>query len=53
VDEVVDLVLKRTQEIAPPYWNWDREERNVLGMCESFLKKHPQLKKKSRRAAGI
>jgi hypothetical protein len=48
-EDVFDLVIEATQEIAPPNWNWDREERAVRGMIESFLKKNPEVAKRIER----
>lgn len=44
VDEVVSLVLEATRAAAGDYgkrWNWNREQKAVLGMCKTWLKKHP------------
>ena len=47
IDEVVERVLVATRAAAGEYgerWNWQREERKILKMCLSWLKKHPHLK---------
>src|SRR5262249_44594209 len=44
-DEVVELLLAATRAAAGDAgrnWNWDREERDIRGMCASWLKKHPE-----------
>jgi D5 N terminal like len=40
---VVERVLEATQEAAEgrPDWDWGREERNIRGLCTSWLKKKP------------
>jgi hypothetical protein len=45
IDRVVHYVLEATKRAAGEYgkrWNWRVEERNIRGMCETWLKKHPQ-----------
>jgi hypothetical protein len=45
IDEVVSHVLEATRAKAGDYgkrWNWTREERAIRGMCDTWLKKHPQ-----------
>jgi hypothetical protein len=49
IEDVIEDVLAATQEKAPPGWNWDREERAVRGMCESWLKKNPDIAKRNER----
>jgi Protein of unknown function (DUF3631)/RepB DNA-primase N-terminal domain len=39
---VVAKVLAATKLIGDPAWDWDKEERDVRAMCESWLKKHPR-----------
>jgi hypothetical protein len=46
IDEVVERVLVATRAAAGEYgarWNWQREERKILDLCLSWLKKHPRL----------
>ncbi|RZN25579.1 DNA-primase RepB domain-containing protein [Bradyrhizobium sp. Leo121] len=48
IDEVVEIVLAATKAAAGDYgarWNWRREERNIRGMCETWVAKHPQKSK--------
>lgn len=43
--EVVSIVLEATKIAAGAYggrWNWRREERKIVGMCDTWLQKHPQ-----------
>jgi hypothetical protein len=45
VEDVVRLVLEATRLAAGDYgerWNWRREEKAIRGMCDTWLKKHPQ-----------
>ena len=45
VEEVVSLVLEATRAAAGDYgkrWNWRREENAIRGMCQTWLKKHPE-----------
>lgn len=47
-DEVVAYVLAATKRCASDYgsrWNWRREERNIVKMCDDWIKKHPPQKK--------
>jgi hypothetical protein len=39
---VVAKVLAATKLIGDPAWDWAKEERDIRGMCESWLKKHPR-----------
>jgi D5 N terminal like len=46
--DVVEIVLVATKKAAGLYgerWNWRREERNLFGMCDSWLRKHPPSEK--------
>jgi hypothetical protein len=46
IDDVVERVLVATRAAAGEYgarWNWQREERKILDLCLSWLKKHPRL----------
>jgi phage/plasmid-associated DNA primase len=46
--DVVEIVLVATKKAAGLYgarWNWKREERNLFGMCDTWLKKHPPQEK--------
>lgn len=48
-DEVAATVLAYTRRAAGEYgtrWNWRREERNIVKMCEDWIKKHPVEEKK-------
>jgi AAA domain/RepB DNA-primase from phage plasmid len=54
IDEAVDIVLAATRAAAGPFgerWNWRREERDVRGMCETWLEKHPQIKTAEKNAS--
>jgi len=42
IDGVVAKVLAATKLIGDPAWDWAKEERDIRGMCESWLKKHPR-----------
>jgi putative DNA primase/helicase len=42
IDDVVAKVLAATKLIGDPAWDWAKEERDICGMCESWLKKHPR-----------
>jgi hypothetical protein len=42
VDAVVARVLAATKSVGDPTWDWAEEERDIRGMCESWLKKHPR-----------
>src|SRR5262249_44337474 len=42
IDAVVAKVLAATKLIGHPTWDWAKEERDIRGMCESWLKKHPR-----------
>lgn len=45
IAEVVDTLLSATRSAAGEYgqrWNWRREERALIRMCEAWIKKHPQ-----------
>lgn len=47
VEEIVDIVIEATRVAAGDYgarWNWARERRTIHGQCESWLRKHPELK---------
>jgi hypothetical protein len=55
-DRVVPYVLEATKRAAGEYgarWNWRVEERNIRGMCETWLKKHPQEERQQRRQAEL
>ena len=50
VDEVVALLLEATHGAAGAAgqkWNWRREERELYGMCERWLVKHPEIAAKA------
>jgi hypothetical protein len=45
VDEVVERLLAATRAAAGEHgvrWDWAREERDLRGMCETWLEKHPR-----------
>src|SRR5262245_18126172 len=42
IDAVVARVLAATKLVGDPAWDWAQEERDIRGMCESWLKKHPR-----------
>ena len=42
IDAVVSRVLAATRSVGDPAWDWAKEERDIRGMCESWLKKHPR-----------
>src|SRR5262245_430692 len=42
IDAVVARVLAATKLVGDPAWEWTKEERDIRGMCESWLKKHPR-----------
>jgi hypothetical protein len=45
IDDVVERVLTATRRAAGrdgDGWDWYAEEQKILGMCESWRKKHPQ-----------
>ncbi|MGY4291480.1 hypothetical protein ACVWXO_010746 [Bradyrhizobium sp. LM2.7] len=47
-DEVVALLMNYTRRAAGSYgsrWNWKHEERNIVRICDDWLKKHPQTEK--------
>ncbi|EIG62294.1 DNA primase family protein [Bradyrhizobium sp. WSM1253] len=51
-DEVVATILAYTHRAAGDYgkrWNWRIEERNIVKMCDDWIKKHPPEKKKVER----
>src|SRR5262249_31078404 len=41
-DAVIAKVLAATEAVGDPKWDWAKEERDIRGMCESWLKKHPR-----------
>jgi hypothetical protein len=41
-DDVVARVLAATKLAGDAAWDWVEEERDIRGMCESWLKKHPR-----------
>jgi P4 family phage/plasmid primase-like protien len=50
LDEVVELLLAATRAAAGAAagaagerWNWQREERAIRDMCETWLEKHPDI----------
>ncbi len=50
VEEIVDIVIEATRTAAGDYgsrWNWARERRTIQGQCESWLRKHPELRMRS------
>ncbi|MCK1324224.1 hypothetical protein IVB16_17175 [Bradyrhizobium sp. 183] len=50
-DEVVATVLAYTERAAGDYgsrWNWRREERGLVKMCDDWIKKHPPEERKKR-----
>ncbi|MCK1718312.1 DNA primase family protein [Bradyrhizobium sp. 141] len=47
-DEVIATVLAYTRRAAGDYgtrWNWRREERGIIRMCDDWIKKHPAAAK--------
>jgi len=42
IDAVVAKVLAATKLVGNPAWDWTKEERDIRGMCESWLQKHPR-----------
>jgi len=42
IDAVVARVLAATRVVGGPTWDWEKEERAIRAMCESWLKKHPR-----------
>src|SRR5262249_15027959 len=40
-------VLAATRLIGDPAWDWAKEERDIRGMCQSWLKKHPRGEQES------
>jgi hypothetical protein len=44
-DSVVAKVLAATRIVGDPAWDWDKEERAIRAMCESWVKKHPRDEK--------
>ena len=46
IDDVVTMLLDATRAAAGEAgqrWNWIREERELRGMCEDWLEKHPEI----------
>ena len=46
IDDVVALLFEATRVAAGDAgcnWNWTREERELRGMCEAWLAKHPEV----------
>ena len=41
-EAVVAKVLAATKSVGDAAWDWAKEERDIRGMCESWLKKHPR-----------
>lgn len=37
IDDVVQRVVGATRAVAPEGWDWAREERNVRGMCRTWV----------------
>jgi hypothetical protein len=55
-EEVVQTVLDATRAAAGAYgerWNWRREERAIVQMCDTWLKKHPQQQPRSLSSAAV
>jgi hypothetical protein len=47
INEVVEILLAATRAAAGPFgerWNWQREERAIRGMCETWLAKYLEKK---------
>jgi P4 family phage/plasmid primase-like protien len=47
IDETTDILLAATHTAAGSFaerWNWRREEREIRGMCDSWIAKHPDIK---------
>ena len=46
VEDAVEYIIEATRRAAPvdEVWDWGKEEKAVRGMCETWLKKHPQDK---------
>src|SRR5262249_24334418 len=42
IDAVVARVLAATKVVGEPAWDWAKEERDLRGMCTTWLKKHPR-----------
>jgi len=50
-DDVVAILLEATKRAAGEYgprWNWRREERNLIKMCDDWIKKHPPTERKEK-----
>lgn len=46
VEDVVEVLLAATRAAAGEMgarWNWTREERSILRMCEDWRRKHPEV----------
>jgi hypothetical protein len=46
IDEVVDILITASRAAAGPFgarWDWQREERAIRQMCESWIAKHPEI----------
>jgi P4 family phage/plasmid primase-like protien len=55
VDDVVEVLMEATRRAAGEYhsrWNWEREKKKIRRDCESWIKKHPEIKAKADRAAA-
>lgn len=55
-DEVVATVLAYTRRAAGEYgtrWNWRREERNLVKMCDDWIKKHPPEERKKPKVVDL
>jgi P4 family phage/plasmid primase-like protien len=55
-DEVVATVLAYTQRAAGDYgkrWNWRREERGIIKMCDDWIKKHPPTEERKPKLKAV
>jgi P4 family phage/plasmid primase-like protien len=55
VDDVVEVLMEATRRAAGEYgtrWRWEREKKKIRRDCESWIKKHPEIKAKADRAAA-
>jgi P4 family phage/plasmid primase-like protien len=46
LEEVVEMLLAATRAaagLAGARWDWQREERDILNMCKTWLAKHPEV----------
>jgi hypothetical protein len=52
IDEVVNILMEATRRAAGEYgarWNWEREKKKIRRDCESWIKKHPEIKERQER----